>query len=127
MKSMIAPFQCVGGHIASTSDVSTIVRQKIINVLVTSKLERVALPLYGAGIRQLLFESIDELTEADFKLDALTELGDNITGLSLVDMRIVQTAESQADVTVYFRTPLSSVMATTFTVTMSELTEESPL
>jgi phage baseplate assembly protein W len=88
-------------------------------------LERVAQPQYGAGVRQLLFESIDELTGADFKLDAATELSDNISGLSLVDMTIVQSDESQVDITVYFRTPLSSVMSTTFTLTMSELTEES--
>jgi len=125
MKSILIPLRCIGGHIAETSDVSTIIRQKIINVLTTAKLERVGQPQYGAGVRQLLFESIDELTEADFKLDAAAELSDNISGLSLVDMKITQSDESQVDVTVFFRTPLSSVMSTSFSLTLSELTEES--
>lgn len=127
MKSLIVPFQVNGGHVADTSDVGQIIRQKIINVLTTGKLERVGLPHYGAGVQQLLFEAIDSLVEADFKIDAASELGDNITGLNLVDLRITQTAESRADITVLFRTPLSNVRSMTFSVRLSDLDEESPL
>lgn len=128
MKSLIAPFQVIGGRIASTSDVSKIVEQKIINVLTTGKLERVGIPDYGAGVQRLLFEGIDSLTMVDFKTDAATELADSITGLSLVDIGITQKDDTTADITVIYRTPLSPARSTTFSVQLpGSLTEESPL
>ena len=128
MSSLIAPFQIVGGRVASTSDVNRIVEQKIINVLTTAKLERVGLPEYGAGVQHLLFEDIDELVMVDFKTDAATELSDSISGLQLVDIGITQKDDTTADITVIYRTPLSPARSTTFSVTLpGPLTEESPL
>ena len=128
MSSLIAPFQIVGGRVASTSDVNRIIEQKIINVLTTAKLERIGLPEYGAGVQHLLFEDIDELVMVDFKTDAATELADSISGLQLVDIGITQKDDTTADITVIYRTPLSPARSTTFSVSLpGPLTEESPL
>lgn len=124
MKTMIVPFRLAGGGVAATSDAVRATEQKIINVLTTGKMERVGLPNYGGGVRELLFENIDELVEADFKMDAAAEITDNVPGLNLVDIRIVQTEDSQANITVYYQLPLSAIGSVTFSVTAS-LTEES--
>ena len=127
-KSLRAPFQVSGGKILTTSDITQINEQKIVNVLVTNKLERPMLPDYGAGVQSLLFDSIDELVEVDFKTDAAAEVLARVSGVTVLDVRVKQTEESEATITVYYRTPLSNVQSTTFSVVVpSTLTEESPL
>ena len=127
-KSLRVPFQVSGGKILSTTDMTQINEQKIVNVLVTSKLERQMLPEYGAGVQALLFDSIDELTEVDFKTDAVAEVLARVSGVTVLDVKVKQTEESEATITVYYRTPLSNVQSTTFNVVVpSALTEESPL
>lgn len=127
MKGLQIPFNVVGGKIADTNDESRLIEQKIINVLVTGKFERPMLPEYGAGIQSLLFDTLDELVEVDFKTDASSELADRVSGISLIDLRIEQTGSSEATVTVYYRTPLSPARSTTFTLPLGILTEESEL
>ena len=127
-KSLRVPFQVTGGKIADTKEYSRQVEQKIINVLVISKLERIMIPNYGAGVQQLLFDNIDELVEVDFKTDAVAEVLARVSGVTVVDVRVYQENDTTARVTVYYRTPLSSVTSTTFSVVIpGNLTEESPL
>ncbi len=126
-KTLRVPFRVDGGRIGTTSTNTTINDQKIINVLVTSRLERHMLPDYGAGVQALLFDAIDELVEVDFKTDAVNEILSRVSGITVLDVKVVQSAESEATITVYYRTPLSSIQSTSFSVSASSLTEESPL
>ena len=128
MKNISVPFRFSGGKVAATTDYDAIARQKIIDVLTTSPYERYGVPNYGAGIRGLLFESIDELIESDFKLDAMGEVHRRVSGVTIHDIRVRQDPidESVAQVFVYYALPLSPVKTLTFTITES-LTEESPL
>lgn len=129
MKSLVAPFNIVGGKVASTTDIDTIVRQKIANVLVTSSGERSGQEAYGVGIQGLLFEPVDALISADFKLDASMDLQQYITGVTIVDMVVEQDpyVESAVNITVYYRTPLSQVRSTTVSIARYPLHEESPI
>jgi phage baseplate assembly protein W len=128
VKSLAAPFQIVGGKIDSTDDPTRIIEQKIVNVMTTGKLERPMIPDYGAGTQQLLFDNIDELVEVDFRSEAATELANRVSGLNLVDIRIEQTDETTASITVSYRTTLSGVRSTTFSVALPGLlTEETPI
>jgi len=126
MKNISVPFRFSGGKVAATTDYDAIARQKIIDVLTTSPYERFGVPNYGAGIRGLLFESIDELVESDFRLDAITEVQNRVSGVTVHDIRIRQSEldESTANVHVLYSLPLSSAQTLTFTIT-SLLTEES--
>jgi len=128
MKNISVPFRFSGGKVAATTDYDAIARQKIIDVLTTSPYERFGVPNYGAGIRGLLFEPIDELIESDFKLDAIAEVHRRVSGVTIHDIRVKQDPidESVAQVFVYYALPLSPVKTLTFTITES-LTEESPL
>jgi phage baseplate assembly protein W len=127
-KGLRIPFNVEGGGIASTSSISKLNDQKITNVLVTSKLERHMLPDYGAGVQALLFDAIDELVEVDFKTDAVSEILSRVSGITVLDIKVVPSAESEATITVYYRTPLSSIQSTSFSVVIpGSLNEESPL
>lgn len=128
MKNISVPFRFSGGKVAATTDYDAIAKQKIIDVLTTSPYERFGVPNYGAGIRGLLFEPIDELIESDFKLDAIAEVHKRVSGVTIHDIRVKQDPidESVAQVFVYYALPLSPVKTLTFTITES-LTEESPL
>lgn len=127
MKSFRTPFQVVGGKIADTSDPRKIVEQKIIDVLVTQNMERPMLPDYGMGVQSLVFEAIDELEAADFRTDASLEVASRVTGVSIVDVKVDLVDETEAHVTVYYRTPLSSVQETSFSLFTGPINEETPL
>lgn len=87
MKSIKIPFSFENGSIRETRDRRTLEEQKIINVLVTSDMERVNRPFYGAGARDLLFELNDELVFLDFKTDALDECRIYISTCQVADIR----------------------------------------
>lgn len=127
-RSISAPFHLVGGSVATTSDPVKQVEQKILNVLVTGKLERAGRAQYGAGIQQLLFDNIGDLELTDWKIDAATEVSSGVSSVQIIDIRVNVTDDTTAVITVYYKTPLSSPQATTFTLPInSVLTEESPL
>jgi phage baseplate assembly protein W len=121
---MHIPFNVTGGRVATTTTPRQIIEQKIVNVLTTGKLERVSLPLYGVGLQSILFGSMDDLVAVDFKTDAATELTSNVTGITILDITVRATTESEAEVTVYYRTPLSSTQSTTFYVVVPDLLDE---
>jgi len=86
MKAISIPFRFENGSVASTEDNSTIAKQRIIDVLATSKYERVMRPEYGAGISSLLFEPLDPLLLSDYKVDALADLNENVSNAKILDM-----------------------------------------
>ena len=127
MKSLAVPFNLTGGRIATTTDYSRIVEQKIMDVLVTGKMERPTMPLYGAGLQDLLFENIDALVEADIKTDAGLELLSSVSGVTILDIKLDQdpSQESATRVRVAYQIGQSAPQITTFKVFTETLTEES--
>ena len=86
MASISVPFRFEKGGVASTSDNSIIAKQKIIDVLATRPFERVMRPEHGAGISSLLFEPMDPLVFADYKVDALKTVNDSVNNAHVRDI-----------------------------------------
>ena len=128
MKSISIPFSFTGGKVGSTRNPDSVIRQKIVDVLVTSPLERLGLTNYGANIYSLVFEDIDELVASDFRLDAIVEVQNRVSGVTINDIRVKQNEfnPNTAEITVYYSLPLSSTQVFSFTVS-DVLNEESPL
>ena len=135
MRSLKLPFSITAnGSTTSTSNVDTIVKQKVIDILTTSKRERVMEPNYGAGVYRFIYEMLDPLVFADFKVDALQELNENLSGAQVIDLVIstendalaVTEYNTTATVTVYYRIP--PLQATTMTFSVSEfVTSDTPV
>lgn len=111
MKSIATPFNVVGGRIAAVTDPRRVAEQKIIDVLLTSNYERPTIPDYGAGLQNLLFEGVDELTTADWKVDANLELGTRIPYINIAGINVQQdpVEETTVNVSVAYAAPLSPV------------------
>jgi phage baseplate assembly protein W len=89
MPSIRVPFSITAaGLVNTTSSTEEIAKQQIIDVLTTDKLERIIRPDYGASAQQLLFEPVDDLIYAEYKMDALQELNRSLTIASVSDIRI---------------------------------------
>lgn len=129
MRSLTAPFRLDGGSISSTPDLNQSIKQKIINCLVISALERTGMPYFGVGTYSLLFENIDEMTKRDFITDALEEMRGRISDASIMDMGIKEGEQTgEVVLTVRYRTQLSSAQTLTFSLSATDfLTEESAL
>lgn len=136
MKSIKVPFDFSGGRVATTSSPTVIAEQKIINVATTSKYERAMNHRYGAGIRQLLFEPIDDLSIADFVIDAKQEMANNISRVSILDIRLSPSQNIAAfgnqdttlGITIIYRLPLGAPQVVAFNVAGPGLTtEDSPI
>lgn len=124
--SLTFPFQLEGGRISSTTDVTRQIEQKIHAVLRTSRLERIGIPSFGAGVDQLLFEPLDDLISADFRVDAMNELVDRVSGIVVLDLKTTAVNDTTADITVFYQLPLSAVRQTTFRIAVpGTLDEES--
>jgi phage baseplate assembly protein W len=94
MPSIYTPFRIdSSGRIAKTNTPERIVEQQIIDVLTTSKFERVMRPTYGAGATQLLYEPVDDLVYGEFKTDALIELNKQLSMANITNM-LIQPAET---------------------------------
>lgn len=64
----------------------------------------------------------------DWKVDASAAISQYVRGVQIIDIRVESTDTTEATVTVYYRTPLTSAESLTFNIPTTEvLTEESPL
>lgn len=88
MKSISIPFRFDNGKVADTTDIGIIARQRIADVLATRGYERVMRPGYGAGISNLLFEPLDPLIFADYRVDALAAINENVSTATINDIRV---------------------------------------
>lgn len=90
MKAISVPFRFTSDTkaVATTNDVRHIVEQSIIDILTTGAGERVMNAKYGAGLRNLLFEEMDPLVFAEYKIDAIQDLNEYLTMGKVVDMNI---------------------------------------
>lgn len=136
MKSIKVPFKFNGGRVDTTSLPTVAAEQKIINVLATNKYERVMKPRYGANIRELLYEEIDELSIADFVVDAKHQASDNISRVSILDIKLspIDTVASYVNpettlgITVFYRIPLGAPQVVSFSIAgLGITTEDSPI
>lgn len=135
MKSISVPFRFNGGKVVSTTDNSTIAKQKIVDVLATRNMERVMRPEHGAGISDLLFEPLDPLVFADYKIDALRTVNDSVSNALVRDIIMDNNAvqyngngESTLVVRVVY--DVAGEGTTVFTLTLNGtqiLTEETPI
>lgn len=136
MKAISIPFHFENGKVASTTDNNKIARQRIADVLATRGNERVMRPEYGAGISNLLFEPMDPLVFADYKIDALTTINDNVSNARVKDLVITAgnpvqyngNGESTLVVKVLYE--VAGERASVYTVTVDStkiLTEETPI
>lgn len=88
MASISVPFRFENGKVAETSNNSIIAKQRIIDVLTTDKYERVNRPEYGVAIRSLLFEPLDPLVFADYRIDAIRDLNDYVSNAKITDLQV---------------------------------------
>lgn len=88
MRSISVPFQFTNGKVAETTNDDKIARQRIADVLATDKYERVNRPEYGADIRSLLFEPLDPLVFADYRVDAIRDMNDYVSNARITDLQI---------------------------------------
>jgi phage baseplate assembly protein W len=137
MASIVTPFYInSSGRVAKTTTAEKAVEQQIVDVLVTSRLERTMRPGYGAGAMQLLYEPVDDLIYGEFKTDALMELNKQITTANVVNVfvgparspYIDQETDVTLEVTVQYRMPMSGNRVFTFQIAdLNTLTEETTL
>jgi len=134
MKAIKIPFQFSGGKTATTSSMSVATEQKIVNVLVTQKYERVMRHKYGFGIQTLLFDVIDEIELTDHVVDAKSDIQAAVSDVSILDVKLAPTnsiaafgsPETTLGITVVYKLPLGSPQLVKFdVVSPTNLTEDS--
>jgi len=98
MPALKTPFSISSnGTVSQTTDARRAVEQRITDVLVTTKGERVMRPTYGAGMTELLFEPIDDLLYGEFRMDGLEELARSVSGVGIENLVITPTDSSMTD------------------------------
>lgn len=132
MKTIAVPFRFASdtGGVAEAKDLNSIIKQQIIDILTTSSGERVMLPNYGAGLRALLFEMMDPLVFAEYRLDALAELNQYLSLAKIVDLSISapqevfygEPTDSTIQVAVKYIVPPNDASVVTFNLTNYETT-----
>lgn len=136
MKSIKMPFQFENGRLMTTNSLDAIARQKIVDVLQTMPFERVMRHNYGANTQQMLFEPIDELTFADFKVDALHTLNESISKVQVLDIQMVSNPvtayftneDTTLTMDVIYKLPLSSPQIVRLDVVVpGAITEDIPI
>lgn len=136
MKSISIPFRFENGKVATTTDNATIARQRIADVLTTRPFERVMIPEYGAAISNLLFEPLDPLVFADYRIDATTTLNNHVSNAYIRDLQVRagnqaqygEEGDSTLDVRVLYDVAGQGTLVYNFTVNQTQiLTEETPI
>ena len=134
MKAIKIPFQFSGGKTATTSSMSVATEQKIVNVLVTQKYERVMRHKYGFGIQSLLFDVIDEIALTDHIVEVKSDIQAAVSDVNILDVKLAPTnsiaafgsPETTLGITVVYKLPLGSPQLVKFdVVSPTNLTEDS--
>jgi phage baseplate assembly protein W len=135
MATFKTPFHITeSGKVAVEKDPNKGIEQQIIDVLTTAPFERPMNPGYGANAMSLLYEPVDDLLYAEFKMDALLALSQRVSSASIVNLSITpsnannyaQIGETVGlNILVQYRTNLSTTQTFSFKLVVpSELTEE---
>lgn len=130
MKTIAVPFRFASDTkgVAEVSTLSQIIEQQIIDILTTSSGERVMNPRYGAGLRNLLFEMMDPLVFAEYRMDAVAELNEYLTLGRVVDINISvpeevfygENTDSTINIAVKYIVPPNDAAVVTFNLTNYE-------
>lgn len=136
MKSIKIPFQFEGGRVSTTTSFDTIAQQKILDVLQTMPFERVMRHSYGANIQSMLFEPIDDLLFADFKIEALHILNETISRVQVIDMYVASNSansyfsnvDTTVTIAVVYQLPLAAPQIVRFDVVVpGAINEDTPI
>lgn len=132
MKTIAVPFRFTSdtGGVSEVKTLNEIINQQIIDILTTSSGERVMVPSYGAGIRALLFEMMDPLVFAEYRIDAISELNEYLGLAKIVDLNISSPQEefygeptdATITVSVKYVVPPNDAAVVTFNLTNYETT-----
>ena len=90
MKSIAIPFSFTSdtGAVSTVSDIDSVMKQNIMDILTTSPGERVMLFGYGANIRSLLFEEPDQLIYDEYRMDIINDLNGRLPFGKVTDVQI---------------------------------------
>ena len=139
MPYIVTPFRFTSyGSVLVTNNVEQVIKQKVIDVLVTSPLERVMRPRYGGNAYGLLFEPLDDLINVDFEAEAIGMLNNNISEGQVVSLSIRSVSSYGAyndtidqpglEITVRYKVPPFDTRQFSFSITNPDLlTEETSL
>jgi phage baseplate assembly protein W len=121
MKAIKTPISFSNGKLVTTTDIEEIIKQKILDVLVTRPGERLMFPDYGADLYSLLYERLDPLVFADFKAEALLDIQDAVTGAKVLDITaaiggLYAPEETTLNITVTYQIPPQRPTTMSFTI-----------
>jgi phage baseplate assembly protein W len=92
MKAIAVPFKFDEGVVETTSNVDTIIKNQIVNYFMTTNGERVRNIGYGGNLQSLAFEINDPLILADYKIDAIPAVNQNIGRGRVIDVGILDSS-----------------------------------
>jgi hypothetical protein len=128
MKTLKTPFSFVGGKTEVTKDTVTIINQKIESILNTPKFSRILHPLYGSSISMLINEYPSEIVLLDAKVEALMDLGENLSGATILDMRFDTSSITSSDpilnVYITYRLPIGTILGSTIKIAIPGIVTE---
>ena len=128
MKTLKTPFSFVGGKTEVTKDTVTIINQKIESILNTPKFSRILHPLYGSSISMLINEYPSELVLLDAKVEALMDLGENLSGATILDMRFDTSSITSSDpilnVYITYRLPIGTILGSIIKIAIPGIVTE---
>lgn len=129
MKAIKTPLYFENGKIATVTTADDAARQKIIDVLVTTRGERVMRPGYGSGVYGLLFEPADPLVVADFRAEALMDIQESVSGVNIRDLTIKDGGSIYGDPTtlevgIVFSTAMGTTRTANVLITESQTFDE---
>jgi phage baseplate assembly protein W len=121
MKTLLVPFQIDSrGGLAQTASTQQIVEQQIVDILMTSRFERIMNPDYGAALMEFIFTPVrnvllrSKAEEVRTLLNALVLLA----SIEVVELEPVPGEESTLSLTVLYRIdPSPTVFTLTRTIT----------
>ena len=128
MKTLKTPFSFVGGKTEVTKDTVTIINQKIESILNTPKFSRILHPLYGSSVSMLINEYPSEIVLLDAKVEALMDLGENLSGATILDMRFDTSSITSSDpilnVYITYRLPIGTILGSTIKIAIPGIVTE---
>jgi phage baseplate assembly protein W len=72
------------------------IKSNLINLLLTSRGERIMNPLFGTGLREFLFEGITDFNLENLKIDLINSINLFIPEISVVDITINSNYDSNS-------------------------------
>ena len=128
MKTLKTPFSFVGGKTEVTKDTVTIINQKIESILNIPKFSRILHPLYGSSVSMLINEYPSEIVLLDAKVEALMDLGENLSGATILDMRFDTSSITSSDpilnVYITYRLPIGTILGSTIKIAIPGIVTE---